>query len=341
MSDLETIAEATPLLQKQTGIVIPVYLPTGESRALAAALLRDLVQACLNEIDDPANICLSVDGGESGAEVASQLAREFAVRLVVGQQNRGKLYALRSGAGALLERSGLRYVAVLDGDGDHFPNELLNFVRGAEYTRRRAGVTDILVLGRRLSRHRPMGFLRGELEELADRVLLDALAFRAAFDGRPLRLESATSFDEFPDFHSGYKLFSVDTARRVFLSEPQLSGVDETAYYKHACEAVMVVEALAQGSYLAVVNRSTMNEQPVTTFGLLDRSRLVADKIIWPCKRLGVPLTFVDQWLRNHMPRLMLVTLSPGKEELKQIRALVCEALGGVPDGDIWGPPFV
>jgi len=84
MSELETIAEATPLLQKQTGIVIPVYLPPGESRALAAALLRDLVQACLNEIDDPANICLSVDGAESGAEVASQLAREFAVSIVVG-----------------------------------------------------------------------------------------------------------------------------------------------------------------------------------------------------------------------------------------------------------------
>ena len=336
------IAEATPLLAKQTGIVIPVYLPTGEDRALGAAFLRDTVRSCLDQIEDPATLCLSVDGAAGGAEVAGELADEFGLATVIEQRNRGKLSALRSGARALLEQHSLRYVAALDCDADHFPNELLNFVRCAEYVRRRAGVAEILVLGRRISRHRPMGFLRGELEELADRVLLDALTFRAAVDDHPLRLECVTSFDEFPDFHSGYKLFSVEIARRVFLSEPQLAGVDEDAYFKHACEAVMTVEAMAAGGYLAVVNRSTMNEQPVSTFGRLDRSRLVADKIIWPCKRLDIPWTFVDQWLRNHIPRLMLTTLSPeGKGELEQIRRLICEGFGAAPEGDIWGPPFV
>ena len=104
----------------------------------------------------------------------------------------------------------------------------------------------------------------------------------------------------------------------------------------------MVVEALVRGGYLGVVRRSTMNEQPVSAFGLLDRCRLVADKIVWPCKRLQVPPAFVDQWLRNHIPRLLLSTLSPdGADELARIRGHVLEAFGLDAGEELWSPPFV
>ena len=107
----------------------------------------------------------------------------------------------------------------------------------------------------------------------------------------------------------------------------------------------MTVESLLSSAQLVLVNRSTFNEQPVTTFGLLDRERMIADKIIWPCKRLNVPATFVDQWLTNHFTRLMLNTLVPqGKSELLQIRSLVLSAFG-IEDKDAatinWGPLFV
>ena len=152
----------------------------------------------------------------------------------------------------------------------------------------------------------------------------------AAVRNRPLRLEGATPLGEFPDFHSGYKLFSQQTARAVFLREPRLCGASEDAYFKHGCEAVMTVEALQSGAYLVLVNRSTFNEQPVSTFGLLDRERMVADKIIWPAKRLGIPLPFLDQWLRNHLPRLLLNTLAPqGQEELVTIRRLILDEFEG------------
>ena len=91
----------------------------------------------------------------------------------------------------------------------------------------------------------------------------------------------------------------------------------------------MSVEAIRSGARLLVVARSAMNEQPVSSFGLMERTRLVADKIVWPCRRLGAPAEFVDQWLRNHIPRLLLPTLVPqGQEELIQIRRLVLEELG-------------
>lgn len=88
-----------------------------------------------------------------------------------------------------------------------------------------------------------------------------------------------------------------------------------------------------------------MNEQPISAFGLLDRARLVADKMVWPCRRLGVPATFVDQWLRNHMSRLLLNTLAPqGREELREIRGLVLAEFDLEPSTDeeaMWGPLFV
>ena len=188
----------------------------------------------------------------------------------------------------------------------------------------------MLVLGERNSKHRPMGFLRGELEELADRTLLDMLAYHAAIEGRPLHLEGATTFGEYPDFHSGFKLYSRAAASATFMEEPRLCGASEDAYYKHGCESVMTVEPLLAGARLVLAKRSTFNEQPVSTFGLLDRDRMVADKIIWPAKRLNIPPAFLDQWLRNHMPRLLLNTLAPqGQEELLQIRRLILDEFGG------------
>ena len=335
-------------LRQQTGIVIPVFFPEGREAGhdeVAIELLRDTVRSCLEGVGRAESVCLSVDGERCGAEVATALEREFAVSLVVAPDNRGKLWALRHGMAQLLTRPGLAYFAVVDADGDHFPYELLTMLRAALVVRARVPQSEVLVLGSRRSRHRPLGFLRGELEEIADRILLDALQYDAAARAQPLSLEYATAIEEFPDFHSGFKLFSRVAAEAVFAREPQRCGVSEDAYFRHGCEAVMSVEAIRSGAVLAVVARSAMNEQPVSTFGLLERTRLVADKMVWPCKRLGVPVEFVDQWLRNHMPRLLLPTLVPdGQRELAQIRRLVLEQMGvqgPIDDEAPARPPFI
>ena len=49
----------------------------------------------------------------------------------------------------------------------------------------------------------------------------------------------------------------------------------------HAVEAALCVEAALAGALLVSVNRSTYDEQPVSAFGLLNRSRMVAD---WVCR---------------------------------------------------------
>ena len=325
--------QALELVRRATGVVIPVYLPDGVDRDRGAALLRDTVLLYCDQLADPSAICLSVDGEAAGADAVRRIADEFRVSVQVCPENRGKLHAVRHGMRRLLAQPSLRYLAVVDQDGDHFANELLNFVRAAQQIADAIETERLLILGRRISRHRPMGWLRGEIEELADRMLLDALTYHAAVTQRPLALEYAAAFDEFPDFHSGYKLFSRPTASAVFEVPPRPMGVSDECYYRHACEAVMVVEALEHGAYLGVVNRSTFNEQPLSTFGRLNRIHLAADKIIWPCVRLAIPLPFVRQWLANHCARLLLNTLAPaGRRELDQIRTRVLTALGADPD---------
>lgn len=343
MQEKYLFAAAIKEMRQRTGVVIPVYFPEGEDTTFARELLRDNVHAYLQQVDSAQNVCLSVDGEQHGRELVEDLVRESGVQMVCAPENKGKLQALRLGVERLCTRDDFRYIVVVDMDGDHFANELLNLVRAAEHARGEGGMEEVLVLGRRISKHRPLGFLRGELEELADRVLLDALAYDAVIKGRPLRLEHAAAIEEYPDFHSGFKLFSRRAAEGVFLSDPRLCGASEDAYFRHGCEAAMTVEALQSGAHLVLVNRSTLNEQPVSSFGLLKRTRMVADKMIWPCRRLEIPPRFVDQWLRNHMPRLLLTTLVPqGKEELLEIRELVLEGIGAKGDGEVaWGPLFV
>jgi len=323
---------AVSALRDATGVVIPVYLPAGVDSALAARLLLDTVRGCAREVARPEAICLAADGPGSSEAAAEAAARECGVRKVSTARNRGKLSALRAGMKRLMEEPGLKYLATVDQDGDHFPNELINLVRAAGHVEESLSADRVLVIGRRISRHRPLGFLRGELEELADRMLLDALQYHAAITGKPLRMQFTATLDEFPDFHSGFKLFSRSAAEKVFLSKPNLAGVSEECYYRHAVEAVLAVEVVLSGACIASVNRSTLDEQPVSSFGLLNRRQLVADKIIWPCKRLKIPAKFVAQWMTNHLPRLMLGSYLPdGREELLAIRRLVLKAFAVIP----------
>lgn len=322
MSKVHQTAAAREILRRELGIVVPLYIGPGTENA--GELVADTVVACIDAVGEPRRVCIAVDGEDCGGALARQIADRLGATIVVCPENRGKLQAIRAGICELRNRE-LSWIACVDQDGDHFANELLNLLRGALHMRETC--ERVLVIGARSSRHRPMGFLRGELEDLADRVLLDALHYHAAHSGQPLRLEYSTVLEDFPDFHSGYKLFCRETADAIARVVPQETAESADCYYRHAVEAVLVVEALLAGATLGSVNRSTFNEQPVSAFGQLRRTQLVADKIIWPCKRLGIPGHFVMQWVDNHLPRLLLATLVPsGSDELAAIRARLAEA---------------
>ncbi len=330
-SDLSpnAISRAIHSLEHETGVVITVYFGAGADREWSTQLLRETVTMFAREVVDPVAICLSADGPGIGADIARLVASEFHTEAVFAPRNRGKFAAVQQGMQRLLQNPSLRAFVAVDQDGDHFANELLNFVRTARHVTETTGAERVIVLGERLSRHRGLGLLRGEQEELADRVLLDALHYHAAVAGVPLNLAFVQTVDGVPDFHAGYKLFTRPTAEDVFLAPACLAGCSEDAYSRHACEAVMTVEALLGGATLAALTRHTYDEQPVSVFANFNLTQLTADLIVWPCKRLHVPALFVEQWLANHMPQLLLGTLLPqGRDELLAIRDLVLAGYG-------------
>lgn len=311
-------------LETQTGIVIPVYLAGTQDQTLASAILGSTVQMFVREIRNPQHICLCVDGPEAGAEIATAVAAHYGTRVVIGERNRGKFGAVQQGMQTLLADDGLQWFAAIDQDGDHFGSDLLNFVRAAHHVVAHTHDPRVLVIGNRTSPHRSLGFLRAEQEALSNLMLMDALAYAAVRDNQPLRLEYLTTTDALPDFHTGYKYFSRTTAQAVFAANPALMDLGEHAAYRHACEAVMTVEAHLSGATLAAVNRRSFDEQPISLFANYNRARLAADMILWPCKRLDIPAHFVAQWLANHLPKLLLSTLAPqGQDELLAIRELV------------------
>lgn len=323
------IGKAIHALENATGIVIPVYFSANSDPVAFSALLGSTVQMFVREVNDPQNICLSVDGPGAAVAIASEVAATYGVRMVTGERNRGKFGALLHGMQLLFADERLQWYAAIDQDGDHFANDMLNFVRAAQHTVEISGNEQVMVLGNRGSRHRPLGFLRAEQEELCNYLLLDALTYAASLSGHPLHLEYLTTTDSLPDFHSGYKFFSRATAYAVFAQEPPLMQMSESAAFRHACEAVMTVEAHLSGAILAAVNRRTYDEQPISLFASYNRASLAADMILWPCKRLGVPAPFVNQWLANHLPKLILGTLVPqGQDELRAIRDLVLTGYG-------------
>ncbi|RPJ57887.1 MAG: glycosyltransferase [Acidobacteria bacterium] len=330
-------------LRESSGVVIPAFFPSATDIQLASDLLTDTALGCCSLLGSPARVCISVDGENPAADAARRLQTKYGLAVVVSARNKGKLGALHEGLTILVRDESLRYFLLVDQDGDHFPNELPNFVRAARHVASSAKHDRVLVLGRRSSRHHPMGYLRGELEELADRMLVDCLQYRAVREGVPLNLQFALLLDEFPDFHSGYKLLTRPLVTSFLENGVSLEGLSEDAVYRHAVEAVLTVEAVLSGGIIVSVARSTFNEQPITAFGQLNRCRLVADKIIWPARRLRVPAAFIGQWFENHLARLRLATLAPGgKEELIEIRNLVRQAFD-LPElaREIEGPPFL
>ena len=339
-----TAREAIEIVEHATAVVITVYLGPDADRAHYADLLDDTTRMYVREVSDPKAVCLSVDGPGIGVSVAQEVSERYGTSLVVAERNGGKFAAVQRGVLHMLQEPRHRYFAAVDQDGDHFASDLLNFVRSAEHVRTTTGADRILVMGERASLHRPLGYLRGEQETLADAMLLDALTYDAAVQRpaaqpcvRPIR----ASLSRLPR-----RLQTVQprSAQDVFATPPELAGCTETAYYRHAIEAVMVVEALVRGATLVSLNRRTFDEQPVSVFASFNLTQLTANLILWPCMRLGVPGEFVRQWLDNHLPELRLGTIQPdGRDELLAIRRLVLEGYGLSTDDahDIVRPRFV
>ncbi|MEI8234833.1 MAG: glycosyltransferase family 2 protein [Verrucomicrobiota bacterium] len=119
--------------------LIPAYR---EARRIGEVVRR--VRAQLPDV-------LVVDDGSRDA--TGQCAREAGAEVLVHAQNGGKGAAIKTGFRVLLER-GVDYVLILDGDGQHLPEEIGRFLAAAE--RERCG----MFVGNRMTAAKGMPLLR-------------------------------------------------------------------------------------------------------------------------------------------------------------------------------------
>ncbi len=96
--------------------IIPAYLEEKH--------IGDVVTRTLQQLDN----VLVVDDGSTDATAAH--ARAAGAQLIVHERNSGKGESIKAGLRYWLER-GFRHVVILDGDGQHLPEEISRFVAAA------------------------------------------------------------------------------------------------------------------------------------------------------------------------------------------------------------------
>ena len=120
--------------------LIPCYFEAKRIREVAARVKLQL------------DTVLVVDDGSTDATESEARAAE--VEVVRHSVNQGKGAAIKTGLRALAERPGIEYALILDGDGQHAPEEIPRFLAAAN----EAGAP--MLVGNRMSDTRKMPFVR-------------------------------------------------------------------------------------------------------------------------------------------------------------------------------------
>ena len=150
-------ASQTPTPPCKIAALIPAYRE--------AAAIADVVTRTLPHVD----LVLVVDDGSPDDTAA--LARAAGAEVIVHTVNQGKGSAMKTGMKTLSER-GYDFILLLDGDGQHAPEEIPRFTAPA-----REG-TAYVVLGNRFENVKGMPIVRRMVNSLMSRIISNACGVR-------------------------------------------------------------------------------------------------------------------------------------------------------------------
>ena len=147
---MATVPDGAPIDRATVAAIIPAYL---EEKHIA-----DVVRRTLQQLDH----VLVIDDGST--DVTAETARNAGADVIVHEQNRGKGESIKTGLRHWLDR-GFTYVVILDGDGQHLPEEIGRFLTSA------ASTTPALLVGTRMNDVREMPFLRRTVNRYMSRKI--------------------------------------------------------------------------------------------------------------------------------------------------------------------------
>lgn len=165
---------------------------------------------------------LVVDDGSTDATESA--ARAAGVEVIKHSVNQGKGAAIKTGLRTLAERAGIEYALILDGDGQHAPEEIPRFLAAANETRAP------MLVGNRMSDVEKMPFVR----KLTNRFMSSQI--------------SAVCGQEIPDTQCGFRMIHRELI-------PAMVDIGTT---KFDYETEMLVVAARQGCRIAAVPVSTI-----------------------------------------------------------------------------------
>jgi glycosyltransferase involved in cell wall biosynthesis len=130
--------------------IIPAYLEEKH--------VGDVTRRTLQQLDN----VLVVDDGST--DTTAETARNAGAEVIVHEQNRGKGESIKTGLRHWLDR-GFTYVVILDGDGQHLPEEIVFFLEAASATHAE------LLIGTRMNNVRDMPHLRRAVNRYMSRQI--------------------------------------------------------------------------------------------------------------------------------------------------------------------------
>ncbi|MBM3498109.1 MAG: hypothetical protein FJX74_05505 [Armatimonadetes bacterium] len=294
-----------PRMREQLGMVVPVWFaaatPVEEVCSYLRVTLADVQHFCR-----PCHVVLVIDLCEQGPAAAQQAAREVGQRcgeapvVDVAQTRHGKGLAVARGLERLLSEPRLQYFVARDCDGDHDMYDLPRLFRRLAEAQEREATTNLFAVGSRPRPQMALGWVRGEYELLLNRVLVEACNVHLATQGTHIDLRYSLPETRYPDFQSGYKLYTRASARLNVEALRAAHDREPTAEVSQwGAEFVTVTELLLAGHLPVEVSRVSYDEQPQTTFDERDRVRAFGRQFAWLFRRLGTPSPLAQAILDN------------------------------------------
>ena len=180
------------------------------------------IREVANRVKQQLDAVLVVDDGSTDATESE--ARAAGVEVIRHTVNQGKGAAIKTGLRALAERPGLEYALILDGDGQHAPEEIPRFLTAANETKAP------MLVGNRMSDTRTMPFVR----KMTNRFMSSQIS---QICGQPV-----------PDTQCGFRMIHRDL----------LTAMVGIATTKFDYETEQLVVASRRGCQIAAVPISTI-----------------------------------------------------------------------------------
>jgi len=159
---------------------------------------------------------------DGSPDATAQKAKEAGAEVISHEMNRGKGAAIKTGLRALTER-GFQYIQILDGDGQHLPEEIPRFLEEANSSRSH------IIIGNRMSDTAKMPFVR----KMTNRFMSWQI--------------SSVCRQSIPDTQCGFRMIHRDLAPQLFC---------ETDAFDYETEMLLI--AARKGFKISAVPVSTV-----------------------------------------------------------------------------------